>query len=134
MAIILCDPRPKPGGVLIRLSHRISALVHYLFWHVKRHDSRKNTLDKMGDAMWITLKKGQRVKLQASGETVAAVHGTAIGQDGAGITVEAFDRRGPASARPVRFFPFASWFGNRVMVTFGLRGAYDNFAAIPLWA
>ena len=58
----------------------------------------------MGDAMWITLKKGQRVKLQASGETVAAVHGTAIGPDGASIIVETFDRRGPASARPVRFW------------------------------
>lgn len=72
--------------------------------------------------------------LQASGETIAAVHGTAIGQDGAGIIVEAFDRRGPASARHVRFFLFAQWFGNRVAVTFGLRGAYDNFVAIPLWA
>jgi len=88
----------------------------------------------MGDEVWITLKKRQRFKLQASGETVAAVHAAAIGQDGSGIIVEAFDRRGPASARSVRFFPFASWFGNRVMVTFGLRGVYDNFAAIPLWA
>lgn len=88
----------------------------------------------MGDKVWITLKKRQKFKLQASSETVAAVHAAAIGHDGAGITVEAFDRRGPASARPVRFFPFAYWFGNRVTVTFGLRGADNDFAAIPLWA
>ena len=44
--------------------------------------------------------KGQKFKLQASGETIAAVHAAAIGQDGAGIIVEAFDRRGPASACP----------------------------------
>jgi hypothetical protein len=72
--------------------------------------------------------------LQASGLAIAAVHGTAIGQDGASIIVEAFDRRGPASARHVRFFLFAKWFGNRVAVIFGLRGAYHNFAAVPLWA
>jgi len=46
---------------------------------------------------------GQKFKLQASGETIAAVHATAIGQDGAGIIVEAFDRRGPASACPFQF-------------------------------
>ena len=45
--------------------------------------------------------KGPKFKLQASGETIAAVHAAAIGQDGAGIIVEAFDRRGPASACPV---------------------------------
>jgi hypothetical protein len=54
-------------------------------------DSNDHSSAFIGGATALSMPCLQRL-LQASGETIAAVHGAAIGQDSACIAVETFDR------------------------------------------
>ena len=49
------DLRPKLGGVLIRVLHRICVFVYHLFLSVKRHDAAGLTLGKMGHQYCVNL-------------------------------------------------------------------------------
>ncbi len=108
------------------------------------------TWHNFGDYLWITsvIRTGStafissapfrepclQCLLRAAGKSIRSVYRAAVGQNRAGVAIEALDGGGPAPATDRCIFGFTQRLGKPVSFAFRLGSAYDKFVAYCLGA